>query len=697
MSDQQPRVFRLHSGFRFGAVARAGSRPGAARRDLALIVSERRARRPALHGQPLRAAPVDYGAGRLPAMGIRAIVANSGNANAITGPEGAVDERAVAAAVAAGLGVGQTRSDGVDGRHRHSHAGRPDRGRRAGAGRGAGRRVITAAEAIRTTDLARRSPSASWRSAAARSLRAIAKGSGMIHPQMATMFCFVTPTRRWRRGAAGGADRRGRGTFNTITVDGDMSTNDAVIALANGRSGAPAIERGSADFVSFAGGPDRMCADLARAIAADGEGATKLLVVDVAGVPERAVARDLARAVAGGSLVNSGIFGGDPSWGRILAALGARIGARSLAARPGARDARYPGRARLRQRRPGRLRRQGLAARMQKARDRRAPRSARGKGGGARAGLRSHVRLREDQRRVLQRLPRRPGAVTPDFRLTNRPAASTARCSSRRSRYIRRFAGQALRRSSTAGRAGRSGAEAQLRRGGRAAAVGGPACPSIVHGGGPEITRTLERTGAQVRVRPTGGASPAQQGSTWSKWSSTGRMNADLVALINGGAARAVGISGKDGACCARRRSRRQATVLAGEIEARQRDVARPVPRQGLHPGHLADGFGEDGAQLPPRARTWRRREIAVVFEAEQADSPADAPGILGWRAERSRRSAPRAKIDAGIVAGGARLARSGLCAIDGGVRAVHVVDGRVPHGVIAELFTDRGVGTWVT
>ena len=93
-----------------------------------------------------------------------------------------------------------------------------------------------------------------------------------------------------------------------------------------------------------------LCGELARAIAADGEGATKLLVVDVAGAPERAVARDLARAVAGGSLVKSGIFGGDPSWGRILAALGARVGRARPAARPGARDARYPGRARLRQR-----------------------------------------------------------------------------------------------------------------------------------------------------------------------------------------------------------------------------------------------------------------------------------------------------------------------------------------------------------
>ena len=113
-----------------------------------------------------------------------------------------------------------------------------------------------------------------------------------------------------------------------------MSTNDCVIALANGASGAPAIIAGSSEFAALQTTLTDFCAELARAIAADGEGATKLLVVDVAGAPDRAIARDLARGVAGGSLVKSGIFGGDPSWGRILAALGARIGARGLGLDP---------------------------------------------------------------------------------------------------------------------------------------------------------------------------------------------------------------------------------------------------------------------------------------------------------------------------------------------------------------------------
>jgi N-acetylglutamate synthase/N-acetylornithine aminotransferase len=140
----------------------------------------------------------------------------------------------------------------------------------------------------------------------------------MIHPQMATMLCFITTDATVAPAVLQAALAEAvEETFNTITVDGDMSTNDTVIALANGRAGARDIARDGADFVKLQATLVGLCGELSRAIAADGEGATKLLVVDVTGAPERVVARDLARAVAGGSLVKSGIFGGDPSWGRI--------------------------------------------------------------------------------------------------------------------------------------------------------------------------------------------------------------------------------------------------------------------------------------------------------------------------------------------------------------------------------------------
>src|ERR1700690_1521470 len=113
-----------------------------------------------------------------------------------------------------------------------------------------------------------------------------------------------------------------------------MAPTGTVIAMANGRADAPVIEGRGAEFDRFAGALADLCGELARKIAPAGEGATKLLVVDVAGVPDHEMARELARSVAGSSLVKAGVFGGDPSTGRILAALGAGIGARSFSVDP---------------------------------------------------------------------------------------------------------------------------------------------------------------------------------------------------------------------------------------------------------------------------------------------------------------------------------------------------------------------------
>ncbi|HTA20173.1 MAG TPA: bifunctional glutamate N-acetyltransferase/amino-acid acetyltransferase ArgJ, partial [Polyangia bacterium] len=331
------KTFSPPIGFRFGAT-RAGIKQSSEKRDLALIVSDAPCAAAGVFTvNKLCAAPVTWGAARLPALGPRVVVANSGNANALTGPLGAADERAVAGAVAAALDMSAddvlTASTGAIGARMPV-----DRIRAAVPALVAslGDDVAGAAEAIRTTDLRTK---LGFREIVVGGkpvrLAAICKGSGMIHPQMATMLCFVTTDAAVApvtlQASLSAATEE---TFNTITVDGDMSTNDTVIVLANGRSGAPPIEHGSPEFDAFGVALTDLLGELARAIAADGEGATKLLVVDVQGVPEREMARDLARAVAGGSLVKSGIFGGDPSWGRILAALGARLGARDFAVDP---------------------------------------------------------------------------------------------------------------------------------------------------------------------------------------------------------------------------------------------------------------------------------------------------------------------------------------------------------------------------
>jgi glutamate N-acetyltransferase/amino-acid N-acetyltransferase len=151
----------------------------------------------------------------------------------------------------------------------------------------------------------------------------MAKGSGMIAPNMATMLSVVTTDAKVApellRVQLSAAVRR---SFNCITVDGDMSTNDTVIVLANGASDAPAIEGGGEEADAFYAGLEMVCRELARQIARDGEGATKLVSIQVRGARSEAEARQVGLSVANSNLVKTAVFGRDPNWGRILCAVG---------------------------------------------------------------------------------------------------------------------------------------------------------------------------------------------------------------------------------------------------------------------------------------------------------------------------------------------------------------------------------------
>lgn len=150
-----------------------------------------------------------------------------------------------------------------------------------------------------------------------------AKGAGMIHPNMATMLAFVVTDaaaspivlRRALRSAVGG-------TFNAISVDGDTSTNDTLALLANGAGGAPEIRAGSADYRKFLGALESVCRSLALQIVADGEGAHRVVEIEVRGAPSGRAADEVARTIANSPLVKTALAGGDPNWGRILAAAG---------------------------------------------------------------------------------------------------------------------------------------------------------------------------------------------------------------------------------------------------------------------------------------------------------------------------------------------------------------------------------------
>jgi glutamate N-acetyltransferase / amino-acid N-acetyltransferase len=151
----------------------------------------------------------------------------------------------------------------------------------------------------------------------------IAKGSGMIHPNMATLLAFVTcdaavSPALWQQMLSRAAER----SFNQITVDGDTSTNDTLLALTNGQSRTPAITEPGPDAELLEAMLTEVCTHLAKSIARDGEGATCLVEVQVSGATDEAAARQVARTIAGSMLLKSAIFGHDPNWGRIAAAAG---------------------------------------------------------------------------------------------------------------------------------------------------------------------------------------------------------------------------------------------------------------------------------------------------------------------------------------------------------------------------------------
>jgi len=152
---------------------------------------------------------------------------------------------------------------------------------------------------------------------------AIAKGAGMICPNMATMFCFITTDAAIESPALRRALQQAvENSFNCITVDGDMSTSDTVLILANGTAGNRSIRTRSKAFDVFTEALSAVCLDMAKAIVRDGEGATRLITINVTGAAGKEEAKQVGLAVANSPLVKTAFFGGDPNWGRIICAVG---------------------------------------------------------------------------------------------------------------------------------------------------------------------------------------------------------------------------------------------------------------------------------------------------------------------------------------------------------------------------------------
>ena len=313
-------------GFRAAGVSAGIKRGGDAPLDLALVVSDTPATAAAVFTtNRAQAAPVVVSRDHLARSGglARAIVVNSGCANACTGDEGLRVARDMAAETARLVNcpvdqvlVASTGVIGVALPIEKIRNGLPAALRALSTDQGA-----AAARAIMTTDPFPKEAAALVRIGGRDvAIGGMAKGSGMIEPMLATMLGFVTtdaavPQALLQRALREAADD----TFNAITVDGECSTNDTVMLLANGSSGARVDD---AAYAAFLAGLRAVCLDLALGIVRGGEGATKLITVTVTGAATGAEARKAAKAIANSLLVKTAIHGGDPNWGRLIAVAG---------------------------------------------------------------------------------------------------------------------------------------------------------------------------------------------------------------------------------------------------------------------------------------------------------------------------------------------------------------------------------------
>jgi glutamate N-acetyltransferase/amino-acid N-acetyltransferase len=312
-------------GFLAAGVA-AGMKPDGAP-DVALIVSEAPAVAAGATTRNRFASPsVEITRQRLKRGQLRAIVANSKFSNAVTGRRGMRDAETMTALAAECLGLDPlqvaTASTGVIGQYLPME--RIAAGIREAAAQLSPQGWNDVARALMTTDTRAKDAGRRLRIAGADvSLRGVAKGVGMIHPNMGTMLAFIgadvaiglAQLRRITRRAV-------EQTFNAVTVDGDTSTSDTVIVLANGAAGGARLRAGLPEERKFAEALTDLMRELAVELARDGEGASKLIEVTVAGARTETEAREAARKVAASNLVKTAVHGADANWGRIAMALG---------------------------------------------------------------------------------------------------------------------------------------------------------------------------------------------------------------------------------------------------------------------------------------------------------------------------------------------------------------------------------------
>ena len=312
------------SGFVSGGVVCGVRNSG--RKDLGLLYSEHSCSVAGVFTRnAFKGAPLDITREAVAAGSVRAVVVNSGNANAATGEQGVADARRMQDLAAESLGLGSEQvavaSTGVIGQllpMEKIEVGIVDIAGKLGRD-GAG-----FAEAILTTDTRSKEAAVEIEvDGKTVTVGGTAKGSGMIHPNMGTMLAFLTTDAAVEPDCLQKTLRHTTDhTFNRVTVDGDTSPSDMALLLANGAAGNEPLTTDSTDCPAFAEAVETVARELAKEIARDGEGATKLVEVVVEGARDEDTAAALAKSVAGSNLVKAAVFGEDANWGRVVTSMG---------------------------------------------------------------------------------------------------------------------------------------------------------------------------------------------------------------------------------------------------------------------------------------------------------------------------------------------------------------------------------------
>jgi acetylglutamate kinase len=672
---------KLPRGFRFAAVA-AGIRPS--KPDVALFVSDCDAAGAGVFTvNRARSYCVADAERRLPSDAMRAIVVMSGNANAMTGAAGVEATDAVLAAAARALGVDRAQvasaATGVIGMRLPVDkvvAALPRCVAQLGPDPG------PAAEAIMTTDTTRKLASRTVTiDGVVVTLTGICKGSGMIAPQLATVIAvIVTDCAIDPRTLDAALKQAAPDTFDQLVIDGDMSTNDSVFVLANGQAGNARLTQADAPALrAFTAALTDLCDELARDIAADGEGATKRLEVRVAGAPSPQVARDIAKAICVSPLVKCAMFGQDPNWGRIMMTIGARCGSQRFDVDPARAAIAIQG-APVYDAAPMAFDRAQLKAKLREpevviAVDLRAG-AASGKAYGCDLSY-DYVKLNADYTSVL--FEASDGGVRKDDRIGNYSPAFKRALLVQALGYMSRFRGTRC----------------------------------VIHSGGAALARDgLRRAFCDdVLLLHSVGLSPIVVLG--------GGSSAELVTILNRAGGHAVGLSGKDAALLRARKRVRGAldggpdgglidgihdgaaapgSGPAGELVEVNKVFLESLIGQHYIPVISPVGIGTDGDSYHLDGDVVAAG-VARAVGADKLMYLAAVPGIVeaGELVTDLTPVTLRGKLDAGVITNGtAGTATAALAALSGGVRAVHLIDGRIPHNIIAELFTDTGVGTIV-